>query len=91
MKSGRGNRTSHDHGKSVARILGENIFTFFNLLNIFLGLCLVLVGSYRNMLFLGVVVCNTVIGIVQELRARNTVRRLELLHAMQCRVLRDTR
>lgn len=91
MKSGRGNRTSHDHGKSVARILGENIFTFFNLLNIFLGLCLVLVGSYRNMLFLGVVVCNTVIGIVQELRARNTVRRLELLHAMQCRVLRDGR
>ncbi len=89
MKEGRGNRTTHQQGKSVARILFENIFTFFNLLNIFLGLCLVLVGSYRNMLFLGVVVCNTVIGTVQELRARNMVRRLELLHATQCRVIRD--
>ena len=90
-KEGRGNRTTRDQGKSVARILAENILTFFNLLNLFLGLCLVLVGSYRNMLFLGVVICNTVIGTVQELRARNTVRRLELLHAVQCRVVRDGR
>ena len=89
MRDGRGNRTTHEKGKSVARILFDNIFTFFNLLNLFLGLCLVLVGSYRNMLFLGVVITNTVIGTVQELRARNMVRRLELLHAAQCRVIRD--
>ena len=88
-KGGRGNRTTHDRGKTVARILAENVFTFFNLLNIFLGLCLIMVGSYRNMLFLGVVLCNTVIGTVQELRARSTVRRLELLHAVLCRALRD--
>ena len=89
--SGRGNRTTREQGKSVARILAENTFTFFNLLNIILGLCLALVGSYRNMLFLGVVICNTIIGAVQELRARNTVRRLELLHAVQCRAVRDGR
>ena len=89
MKSGRGNRSPRDQGKSVGRILFENIFTFFNLLNIFLALCLILVGSYRNMLFLGVVISNTVIGTVQELRARKTVRKLELLHTVQTRVLRD--
>ena len=88
MKDGRGNRSTHEKGKSVGRILFENIFTFFNLLNIFLGLCLALVGSYRNMLFLGVVLCNTVIGTVQELRARSTVRKLELLHTVQTHTLR---
>ena len=89
LRDGRGNRASQEAGKSVPRILFDNIFTFFNLLNLFLGLCLVLVGSYRNMLFLGVVLTNTVIGIVQELRARKTVRDLELLHTVQSRVLRD--
>ena len=91
MKEGRGNRSPRDQGKSAGRILYENIFTFFNLLNVFLGVCLVLVGSYRNMLFLGVVICNTVIGAVQELRARNTVRRLELMHTVQTRALRGGR
>ena len=89
--SGRGNRTTREQGKSVARILAENTFTFFNLLNIILGLCLALVGSYRNMLFLGVVISNTVIGTVQELRARKMVRKLELLHTVQTHVMRDGR
>ncbi len=91
LHDGHGNRAPRNQGKSVGRILFDNIFTFFNLLNIFLGLCLALVGSYRNMLFLGVVLTNTVIGTVQELRARRTVQRLELLNAVQSHVLRDGR
>lgn len=84
----RPNEITADPGKSVWQILAGNLFTPFNLLNVALAVCLALVGSWRNMLFLGVVVSNTVIGTVQELRARRTIHRLSLLNAPQVRVLR---
>ncbi|MBQ7848588.1 MAG: HAD-IC family P-type ATPase [Clostridia bacterium] len=82
------NEVTEDPGKSVWQIVAGNLFTPFNALNIALALCLALVGSWRNMLFMGVVVSNTVIGIVQELRARATLRRLQLLSSPQAHVLR---
>ena len=91
MKNGQGNRATHEQGKSVGRILFENVFTFFNMLNLLLGVCLALVGSYRNMLFLGVVLSNTIIGTFQEIRAKNAVRRLELLHTVETCALREGR
>ncbi|MBQ9324485.1 MAG: HAD-IC family P-type ATPase [Clostridia bacterium] len=73
---------AHRHAPKVYtplyRIIAKHLFTFFNLLNVLLALCLVLVGHYRDMLFLGVVVSNTVIGAVQEIRARRTIERLQL-------------
>ena len=63
------NAAAEDAGKSVWEIIGGNLFTLFNLLNFGLALCLVLVGSYRNMLFLGVVISNTLIGILLEAQA----------------------
>ena len=50
---------------SVGRILFRNIFSFFNLLNVAIAVCLALVQAWRNMLFLGVIVSNTLIGTVQ--------------------------
>ena len=63
------NRPSAGHGKSYAQIVRENVLTLFNLLNLALALCVIFVGSYRNALFMGVIICNTVVGIVQEVRA----------------------
>ena len=83
------NEVTADPGKSVWQIIAGNLFTPFNLLNVALALCLALVGSWRNMLFMGVVLSNTVIGTVQELRARHTIRRLTLLNAPQVHVLRS--
>ena len=83
------NRCEEDPGKSVWQILAENFFSLFNLLNFALAFCLLLVGSYRNMMFLGVVFSNTFIGTFQELRARKTLRRLKLLNAPTACVLRD--
>ena len=54
-EAGQSNRQTADPGKSVPQIIAENLFTLFNLLNFALALCLALVGSWRNMLFLGVV------------------------------------
>ena len=47
--------------KGIKEIIRDNIFTLFNLLNLILGLLIFLVGSYKNLLFLGVVICNTLI------------------------------
>ena len=46
------------------------MLTLFNLLNVILALLLLGTGSYRNMLFMGVVVSNALIGTIQELRAK---------------------
>ena len=87
--AGNGNRQTEEPGKSVARIVADNLFTLFNLLNFALAACLAIVGSWRNMLFLGVVLSNTLIGTVQELRARAMLKKLRLLEAKTVRVIRD--
>lgn len=88
-EQGLGNVSRADAGKSVGRILRNNLLTLFNLLNLALAACLVAVGSYRNMLFMGTVLSNALIGTVQELRARRTIHRLQVLSAPVCHVLRD--
>ncbi|MBQ9008466.1 MAG: HAD-IC family P-type ATPase [Clostridia bacterium] len=87
--AGQSNRQTVDPGKSVPRIVADNLFTLFNLLNFALAFCLALVGSWRNMLFLGVVFSNTLVGTVQELRARAMLNKLQLLEVRDVRVIRD--
>ena len=88
-EAGQSNRQTAEQGKSIPRIIADNLFTLFNLLNFALAFCLALVGSWRNMLFLGVVFSNTLIGTVQELRARAMISRLRLLEVRDARVIRD--
>lgn len=75
--------------KSVGRIFSDNIFTLFNLINIIIAAAVFLVGAYRNMLFMGVVLCNTAIGIIQEIRSKRTIDRLSLISAPKAHLLRD--
>ena len=88
-EAGGGNRATADPGKSLMKILSDNLFTLFNLLNVVLAVALALVHAWRNMLFLGVVVSNTLIGTVQELRAKKTVQRLRLLSQAPVKVIRE--
>lgn len=88
-RSGMSNRQEDDEHKSVMRIVSDNLFTLFNLLNFALAACLILVGSWKNIMFLGVVFSNTLIGTVQELRARATLKKLKLLNVRTCRVVRS--
>ena len=55
--------------KSVGRIIRDNTCTLFNLINVVLAVFVAITGSYKNMLFLVVIICNVAIGIFQELRA----------------------
>lgn len=89
LQAGQSNRQSAQSGKSVPQIIAENLFTLFNLLNFALAFCLALVGSWRNMLFLGVVFSNTLIGTVQSLRARAMLNKLRLLQEKPCHPIRD--
>lgn len=75
--------------KSIKQIITSNIFTLFNFLNFGLALSLILVGSYKNLMFLGVVFCNTVISIIQEINAKRTVDKLSVISATKSRVVRD--
>ena len=75
--------------KSIKRIFYDNIVTLFNVLNLLLGIAVFLVGSYKNMLFLGVMLCNTVIGIFQEIRAKRTIDKLSIVSATKVTVIRD--
>ena len=74
--------------RSTWCIVRDNLFTFFNLINLLICIALLLVHSYANLLFMGVVLCNLLIGIVQELRAKAAVERLSLLTAPRARVVR---
>ena len=74
MREGLGNVMEEDQGKTLKKILFDNVFTFFNFLNFGLAACLLLVGSYRNMLFITIILANILIGTVQEYRAQKTIR-----------------
>ena len=75
--------------KSVPQIVFSNIFTYFNLVYTIFAVLLLSIGSYRDLGFMGVIVCNTLIGIVQELRSKKVLDRLNVLHAPTVLVLRD--
>ena len=89
MAAGLDNRAAASPTRSEIEIIRDNIFTFFNLVFIVLALCLALVGSFANMTFLGVVIANTIIGTVQQLRSKRTVDQLTLVAAHKVRCLRD--
>ncbi len=75
--------------KSVRQIIAGNVFTFFNLIFSVLAVCLILVGRYKQMLFLIAVIVNGVIGIIQQLRSKRVVDRLSLLSAANYLAIRD--
>lgn len=87
--SGLVNISSIPKTKSIKQIITIHTFTLFNILNICLGIFICLVHSYRNLLFLGVVFCNTIIGIYQEIRAKRIVDRLSLISESKVSVIRN--
>ena len=75
--------------KSIGQIIAGNFFTLFNFLNFGLALAIFLVGSYKNLLFLGVVFCNTLISTIQEIRSKKVIDKLSLLNESKATVIRD--
>jgi len=89
LEGGWGNAPVEAPTKTDGRIVRENIFTYFNLIFLVLAVCLLLVGDWKDMTFLLVVMANTAIGIVQQIRSKRTIERLTLLSLSQATVIRD--
>lgn len=83
------NGTDEIKTKSIGQIVLGNVVTPFNILNVILASLIVMVGSYKNLLFMGVIICNTLIGTIQEVRAKKTIDRLKLIAAPKAGVMRD--
>ncbi len=75
--------------KTVKRIVFDNLMTLFNILNFVFLFLLITVGSFKNMLFVGVVFTNIIIGIVQEVRSKRTVDRLSIVVATNIETVRN--
>ena len=91
MESGLSNAVTGRASRATGRIIASNIFTYFNLIFFFLAAVLLYERSYNNLAFLGVVAANTVIGIVQELRSKKELEKLQLVNEPDALVIRDAK
>lgn len=89
MEQGLYNGENDIKTQSEGQIILKNIITPFNILNFILALLVLLVGSYKNMLFMGVIFCNILIGSFQEIRAKHTIDKLSLIAAPKAHVIRS--
>ena len=84
------NKTHSGSTKTIRKIIFSNVVTFFNMIMILIAAWLISVGSWKNIVsFMAVVSMNTIIGIVQEIRAKKTIDNLSLLSSPVATVLRD--
>jgi len=89
LENGYANIKPDSAEKTVLQVLKGHIFTYFNLVFLLLGLCTLFWGSLGNIFFINVVVINTIIGIVQELRSRRALAKLSFITAPSATVIRD--
>lgn len=89
IERGEVNKADISTGTSTKEIIRSNVFTYFNLIFLIIAVLLIVVGSYRNLTFLPIIVGNTLIGIIQGLRAKKTLDKMNLLNAPHAEVLRD--
>lgn len=75
--------------KTFKQIIFDNFFTLFNLLNFVLGIAIFAVGSYKNMLFLGIMIINTFISTFQEIHSKKIVDKLAIMAQSKVKVMRN--
>ncbi|MGL5296131.1 MAG: cation-translocating P-type ATPase [Culicoidibacterales bacterium] len=86
---GQDNKQPKAPTRTIGQIIRNNVFTFFNFINLILAILVLAAGSFKNAFFILLVIANTVIGIIQEIRAKQTLEKLSLLNQPKAYVLRD--
>lgn len=89
VEEGLTNRADISTDRTTKEIVISNVFTYFNLIFLVITILLIMVGSFRNLTFLPIIIGNTVIGIVQEIRAKKTLEKMSLLNAPRADVIRN--
>lgn len=85
--------------KTIGQIIRGNLFTYFNFLNVILGSSIIIVGvlqgqllySLKNCLFMGVIICNTIISTIQEIISKKIIDRLSFLSSSKVKVIRSNK
>ncbi len=75
--------------KTIPQIIKDNLFTLFNIINFILAFAIIYVGSFKNLLFMGVVISNLIISTYQEIRAKITVDKLSILALSKITAIRN--
>ena len=88
-QAGLTNKPVKPPSKSVGQIIITNVCTYFNLIFAIISALLIIGGCYKDLTFLPVIVTNTLIGIVQEMRSKSLLDKLTVLNSPTARVIRD--
>ena len=91
VNAGLVNKADISTDKSVKEIIRSNTLTYFNLIFFIIAVLLCVVGSFRNLTFLPVVIGNSLIGIFQEIRAKKTLEKMSILNAPHAVAIRSGR
>ena len=89
MEKGLWNKKAESATKTTKEIIKSNVFTYFNLIFLVIALLLIGVGAFRDLTFLPIIIANTLIGIVQEIRSKKVLDDLPILISPKTRVIRD--
>lgn len=90
-ENGEGNIKVESSTQTVGEIVKSNVFTYFNFVFLVLAVLLAIAGAWRDMLFLPVIIANTLIGIIQEIHSKKVLDNLSILNAPKTKVIRDGR
>ena len=74
---------------SIGRIILKNTITLFNIVNIILAIMVIAVGSYKNLTFLVIAIANTLISIINEVRAKKIIDKMRLISEQKPTIIRD--
>lgn len=89
VKKGKVNIIPKTPSRTIGQIIRANLFTSFNALNAVLAIIVIIAGSPKNALFAGVIITNTMIGVIQEVRAKAIIENLSLLNMTNVKVMRE--
>lgn len=89
MEKGWSNAPVDSPSKTTKEIIISNVFTYFNLIFLVIAVLLLLVGAFRDLTFLPVIICNTLIGIIQEIRSKKVLDKLSVLNTPKATVVRE--
>ncbi|WP_459479690.1 cation-translocating P-type ATPase [Clostridium saccharoperbutylacetonicum] len=89
IKEGKVNHIPKTPSRTIAQIIRANLFTKFNAINFTLAAAIIIAGSPKNAVFVGVIIVNTLIGVIQEIKAKHTLEKLSVISEAHAKVIRD--
>ena len=89
IRQGKINKNIDETDRPVWEIVKRNTFTFFNLIFAVIAILISLVQAWNQLIFLPIIIINTIVGIYQEIKAKRYLDQMTLLHAPQSTVIRN--